>query len=48
MRSKGPTPNTNKTIFAVMGVVLFSPLDFMILEFTFPFDLLLGIPKNII
>ena len=45
IRSKGPTPNTKRTIFAVLGVVFFSKLGSMILEDTFLLDFLLGITK---
>ncbi len=45
IRIKGPTPNTKRTIFAVLGVVFFSKLGSMILEDTFLLDFLLGITK---
>ena len=44
IRSKGPTPNTKRTIFAVLGVVFFSTLGSIILVVTFLLDFLLGIP----
>ena len=45
IRIKGPTPNTKRTIFAVLGVVFFSPDWSVIVEVTFFFDFLLGILK---
>ena len=47
IRSKGPTPNTNKTIFAVLGVVFFSSFSWIILELNFFFDFCLGILKKV-
>ena len=46
IRSKGPTPNTKRTIFAVLGVVFFSPAGSMDLTVIFFFEFLLGISKN--
>ena len=46
IRIKGPTPNTKRTIFAVLGVVFSSTVESMILEVTFLLDFLLGISKN--
>ena len=46
IRIKGPTPNTKRTIFAVLGVVFLSTVGSMILEVTFLLDFLLGIPKT--
>tara|TARA_Y100001968_G_scaffold249001_1_gene233656 strand:- start:414 stop:749 length:336 start_codon:yes stop_codon:yes gene_type:complete len=43
IRIKGPTPNTNKTIFAVLGVVFFSSFNSVILGVNFFLDFLLGI-----
>ena len=45
MRSKGPTPNTNRTIFAVLGVVIFSSLEEKLVEASFFLDFLPGIFK---
>tara|TARA_Y100001968_G_C18706572_1_gene413774 strand:+ start:257 stop:475 length:219 start_codon:yes stop_codon:yes gene_type:complete len=45
IRIKGPTPNTKRTIFAVLGVVCLSPFGSTILEDIFFLDFLLGIPK---
>ena len=45
IRIKGPTPNTNKTIFAVLGVVFFSLLTSVILGVNFFLDFLLGISE---
>tara|TARA_B100000579_G_C22810786_1_gene845133 strand:+ start:852 stop:1076 length:225 start_codon:yes stop_codon:yes gene_type:complete len=45
IRSKGPTPNTKRTIFAVLGVVFFSPEASELFVFIFFFDFLLGIHK---
>ena len=45
IRSKGPTPNTKRTIFAVLGFVFSSPFGLMILEVTLLFDFFLGILK---
>ena len=45
IRSKGPTPNTKRTIFAVLGVVFFSSFAWIILEVNFFFDFCLGILK---
>ena len=46
IRSKGPTPNTKRTIFAVLGVDFFAAVGSTIWDLTFFFDFLLGIPKN--
>ena len=43
IKSKGPTPNTKRTIFAVLGVVFFSPTGSMSLEVDFLLDFLLVI-----
>ena len=43
IRIKGPTPNTKRTIFAVLGVVFFSSFASIILEVNFFLDFLLGI-----
>ena len=43
--SKGPTPNTNRTIFAVLGVGIFSPLESMSFEFALLLDFPLDIAK---
>ena len=43
IRSKGPTPNTKRTIFAVLGVVVFSTELSILVEVIFFFDFLLGI-----
>tara|TARA_Y100001968_G_scaffold306777_1_gene323889 strand:- start:1246 stop:1461 length:216 start_codon:yes stop_codon:yes gene_type:complete len=43
IRIKGPTPNTNRTIFAVLGVVFGSLLTSVILEFNCFLDFCLGI-----
>ena len=45
IRIKGPTPNTNKTIFAVLGVVFFSSLYSVILGVNFFLDFLRGISE---
>tara|TARA_Y100001968_G_C19423396_1_gene753034 strand:- start:1609 stop:1821 length:213 start_codon:yes stop_codon:yes gene_type:complete len=45
IRSKGPTPNTKRTIFAVLGDVLFSAFESIILEAFLLLDFLLGILK---
>ena len=45
IRIKGPTPNTNRTIFAVLGVVLFYSFASVILEVDFFLNFLLGISK---
>ena len=45
IRSKGPTPNTKRTIFAVLGVVFFSSFAPVILEVDFFLNFLLGISK---
>tara|TARA_Y100001968_G_C19185988_1_gene632780 strand:+ start:292 stop:564 length:273 start_codon:yes stop_codon:yes gene_type:complete len=41
--SKGPTPNTKRTIFAVLGVDFLSLVVSIILEVDFLLDFLLGI-----
>ena len=46
IRSKGPRPNTKRTIFAVRGVVFVSPVELMILEFSFLLDFLEDINEN--
>ena len=46
IRSKGPTPNTKRTIFAVLGVELDSPVDSIILLLDFLFDFLLDMLKK--
>tara|TARA_B100000700_G_scaffold301660_1_gene371127 strand:- start:1234 stop:1527 length:294 start_codon:yes stop_codon:yes gene_type:complete len=46
IRSNGPTPNTKRTIFAVLGVVFFSPVISMILEFTLLLFFLRDITKT--
>ncbi len=46
IRSKGPTPNTKRTVFAVLDVVLGSPVDSIILLLDFFFIFLLGILKK--
>ena len=46
MSNKGPTPNTNRTIFAVLGVVFVSTADSLILVFNFLFDFCLDITEN--
>ena len=45
IRIKGPTPNTKRTIFAVLGVVLFSWSASKSLEVNFFLDFCLGILK---
>tara|TARA_B100001250_G_scaffold225544_1_gene193450 strand:+ start:82 stop:288 length:207 start_codon:yes stop_codon:yes gene_type:complete len=45
IRSNGPTPNTKRTIFAVLGVAFFSTFGSMILEDTLLLDFFLGINK---
>ena len=45
IRIKGPTPNTKRTIFAVLGVVFFSSFASVILEVDFFLNFLLGISK---
>ena len=45
IRIKGPTPNTNRTILAVLGVAWFSLLTSIDLEVNFFLDFLLGIFK---
>ena len=46
IRIKGPTPNTKRTIFAVLGFVCFSTIGSIILDLNFFLDFFLGIPKN--
>ena len=46
IRSKGPNPNTKRTIFAVLGDVWFSTAGSTILEVTFDLDFFLGMPKK--
>ena len=46
IRSNGPTPKTNRTIFAVLGDVFLSTVDFLICEVSFFFDFLLGMTKK--
>jgi len=46
IRSKGPTPKTKRTIFAVLGVVFFSSFGLLKLDRNFFLDFLLDIPKN--
>ena len=46
IRSKGPTPKTKRTIFAVLGVVLFSPIKSLLEELTLCLDFLLGIHEQ--
>tara|TARA_B100000579_G_scaffold132140_1_gene106771 strand:+ start:295 stop:600 length:306 start_codon:yes stop_codon:yes gene_type:complete len=46
IRSKGPTPKTKRTIFAVLGVVAFSEFVSKVLEVSFFLDFLLGILEN--
>tara|TARA_Y100001968_G_scaffold273744_1_gene266551 strand:+ start:374 stop:607 length:234 start_codon:yes stop_codon:yes gene_type:complete len=43
IRIKGPIPNTNRTIFAVLGVVFFSSFTSVILGVNFFLGFLLGI-----
>ena len=45
IRIKGPTPNTKRTILAVLGVVFFSSFASIILEVNFFPDFFLGISK---
>ena len=45
IRIKGPTPNTKRTIFAVLDVGFFSSFAWDILEVIFFLDFLLGISK---
>ena len=45
IRIKGPTPNTKRTIFAVLGVVFFSSFASVILEVDFFLIFFLGISK---
>ena len=45
IRIKGPTPNTKRTIYAVLGVVFFSSFAWIILEVNFFLDFCLGILK---
>ena len=45
IRSKGPKPNIKRTIFAVLGVTLSSPLWSLLEEVTCFGDFLLGILK---
>ena len=45
IRIKGPTPNTKRTIFAVLGVVFFSSFASIFLEVNFFLDFCLGILK---
>ena len=46
IRSKGPTPNTKRTVFAVLDVVLGSLVDSIIWLLDFFFNFLLGILKK--
>ena len=46
IRSKGPIPNTKRTIFAVLGFVSFSSVVSTILEVTFFLDFLLGMSNK--
>ncbi len=43
IRSKGPTPNTKSTIFAVLGAVSWSPVVPMVVEVRGFLNFLLGI-----
>ena len=45
IRTKGPTPNTNRTIFAFLDVVFVSSFAWIILEVNFFLDFCLGILK---
>ena len=44
--NKGPTPNTKRTIFAVLGVAFFSTLGSMIWEDPLLLDFFLDINKE--
>jgi len=46
IRSKGPTPNTKRTIFAVLGEDILSTSGSIILELNLLLDFLRGIPKR--